>query len=89
MLDYLLSERQNAVFTQNSTLYTTIVTSKLGVDVAKSYGINVKLFLTGFKFIGHEYSLDEVSDAHFEFGYEESYGCLIKPFVRDKDALQH
>ncbi len=90
LLDYLLSERQKrGLLRKNSTLYTTIVTSKLGVDVAKSYGINVKLFLTGFKFIGHEYSLDEVSgDAHFEFGYEESYGCLIKPFVRDKDALQ-
>ena len=62
---------------------------ELGNKVAQSYGVDVKLFLTGFKYIGDQVEKDlHDQSAHFEFGYEESYGLLIAPFVRDKDALQ-
>ena len=52
--------------------------------------MEVKSFLTGFKYIGNQLHYDEIMPNRptFLFGYEESYGCLIKPFVRDKDGLQ-
>ncbi len=90
LLDYILKTRQNlGLLKDNSAIYSTIVTSELGNDIAKSYGVNVKLFLTGFKYIGDQVAKDlRDGSAHFEFGYEESYGLLVAPFVRDKDALQ-
>lgn len=90
LLDYILSQRkEKGLLKNNSAIYTTIVTSEMGNKVAKSYGVDVKLFLTGFKYIGDQVEIDEKNKAStFEFGYEESYGLLIAPFVRDKDALQ-
>lgn len=90
LLDYILKTRQNlGLLKDNSAIYSTIVTSELGNEIAKSYGVNVKLFLTGFKYIGDQVAKDlRDGSAHFEFGYEESYGLLVAPFVRDKDALQ-
>ncbi len=70
-------------------LYTTIVTGRLGIDVAKSHGLNVKEFLTGFKYIGEQLARDDKEGVdRFFFGYEESYGLLAAPFARDKDAIQ-
>ncbi len=90
LLDYILSFRKDrGLLKKNSAIYTTIVTSEFGNKIAKSYGVDVKLFLTGFKYIGNQVELDNQSkQSHFEFGYEESYGLLVDPFVRDKDALQ-
>ncbi|HKM02449.1 MAG TPA: phospho-sugar mutase [Bacilli bacterium] len=90
VLDYILMMRkQRGLLKPNSAIYTSIVTSELGNNVAKSYGVEVKLFLTGFKYIGNQVQKDiNNGSAHFEFGYEESYGLLVAPFVRDKDALQ-
>ena len=90
LLDYILMKRQKlGLLRPNSAIYSTIVTSELGNKVAQSYGVDVKLFLTGFKYIGDQVEKDlHDQSAHFEFGYEESYGLLIAPFVRDKDALQ-
>jgi phosphoglucomutase len=91
LLDYVLHERKRlGLLSDDGVLYDTIVTSDLGRKIAKSYGLRVESFLTGFKYIGeriHHY--EELGKGpHFEFGYEESYGCLIKPFVRDKDGIQ-
>lgn len=90
VLDYILEQRQKrGQLTSTSAVYTTIVSSEFANVIAKSYGVNVKLFLTGFKYIGDQIQKDQDSGvSHFEFGYEESYGLLVAPFVRDKDALQ-
>ncbi|OQA78667.1 MAG: Phosphoglucomutase [Tenericutes bacterium ADurb.Bin239] len=70
-------------------LYTTIVSSSLANHIAESYGLKVKEFLTGFKFIGAQIAEDDAkNEKKFFFGYEESYGLLAAPFVRDKDAIQ-
>lgn len=91
LLDYILSERkrQNKLPT-DGVIYDTIVSSDLARKVAKNYGVSVETFLTGFKFIGDRIGYYEKQGfgPSFQFGYEESYGCLIEPFVRDKDGIQ-
>ena len=70
-------------------MYNTIVTSDLGELVSKSYGVEVEKTLTGFKFIGDKIrKYEKTKEKEFIFGYEESYGCVVKDFVRDKDAVQ-
>ncbi len=90
LIDYVLGERKKlGLLLKNGVMFNTIVTSSLGTKIAKSYGLSVESLLTGFKFIGdriHHYELTK--EKTFEFGYEESYGYLVKPFVRDKDSLQ-
>ncbi len=91
LIDYIFGERQKKnQLHQNGVMYDTIVTSDLGRKVAKSYGVANESFLTGFKYIGDRigYYEDLGKGPVFEFGYEESYGCLIAPFVRDKDGIQ-
>lgn len=68
-------------------LFNTIVTSEIGADIAKAYGVKVVSTLTGFKYIGEQAKLIEGKERYF-FGYEESYGYIISDFVRDKDSLQ-
>ena len=68
-------------------VFTTIVTSELIKVLATSYKLNVVSTLTGFKFIGEQAKLIEGKHLYV-FGCEESYGSLIKDFVRDKDAVQ-
>ncbi len=90
LIDYLLGERKKkGLLAKNGVFYDTIVTSDLGRTIAKSYGLKVETFLTGFKFIGDriQYYVEHGGPT-FEFGYEESYGCLIAPFARDKDGIQ-
>ena len=71
------------------TVYNTIVTSDIGKAIAESYGAECIQTLTGFKYIGDQVKRAEISGDHdYVFGYEESYGSLVKPFVRDKDATQ-
>ena len=85
LLDYLVRVKQAA----NSFIAKTIVTSDLGAKIAEAYGIEVRNTLTGFKFIGEQIQLsEETKDKTFLFGYEESFGYLVAPFVRDKDAIQ-
>lgn len=91
LIDYVLGQRKEKdLLSDNGVLYDTIVSSTLGSDIAKSYGVKVETFLTGFKFIGNRIDYYEKlgNGPKFEFGYEESYGCLLAPFARDKDGIQ-
>lgn len=84
MIDYLLNHQKDI---KDKILYKTIVTGEMGASIAKDKGVRVKELLTGFKFIGEQIALLDDPSKYF-FGYEESYGYLIKPIVRDKDAIQ-
>ena len=90
-LEYILSQlKEKGALPSNAVMYNTIVTSDLGELVARSYGVDVEKTLTGFKFIGDKIRKYEATGERkqFIFGYEESYGCVVKDFVRDKDAIQ-
>lgn len=89
-LEYIFTmmKEQNTL-PDNAVMYNTIVTSDLGELVAKYHGVEVEKTLTGFKFIGDKIrKYEQTGEKTFVFGYEESYGCVIKDFVRDKDAIQ-
>ena len=91
LMDYIFAQKkEKGTLSDNGVMYYTIVTSSLGRDVAEHYGVKVEEFLTGFKFIGNRIDYYEKlgHGPKFEFGYEESYGCLIAPFARDKDGCQ-
>ncbi|ADI00042.1 phospho-sugar mutase [Salisediminibacterium selenitireducens] len=90
LLDYLLMKRkEKGNLPDNGMVLKTIVTSELGRVIAEAYGMQSLDVLTGFKFIGEKIRQYETSGEHtFLFGYEESYGYLIEPFARDKDAIQ-
>ncbi|PEL82497.1 phospho-sugar mutase [Bacillus wiedmannii] len=90
MLDYLLSQKkENGTLPANGVVLKTIVTSEIGRTIAKAYGLDTVDTLTGFKFIGKKIKQYEESGQYeFQFGYEESHGYLIRPFCRDKDAVQ-
>ncbi len=91
LMDYIFKVRQErGLLHKDGVMYNTIVTSSLGEEVASHYGVKTEQFLTGFKFIGNriDYYEKHGGGHFFEFGYEESYGCLIAPFARDKDGLQ-
>ncbi|MGM8215899.1 phospho-sugar mutase [Bacillaceae bacterium W0354] len=87
MLDYILANSGD--LPSNGMMIKTIVTSELGRAVANYYGVETLDVLTGFKFIGEKIEeFDQSGEQRFLFGYEESYGYLIKDFSRDKDAIQ-
>lgn len=89
-IEYICSQltKQNKM-PENPVMFNTVVTSDLGEKVAADYGVATEKTLTGFKFIGEKVAKYEVThEKNYVFGYEESYGSLIKPFVRDKDAPQ-
>ncbi|MFC0525275.1 phospho-sugar mutase [Pontibacillus salicampi] len=87
MLDYILSQSNNVP--DNGLLIKTIVTSEFGRVIANHYNIDTLDTLTGFKFIGEKIrEYEQSGEFQFLFGYEESYGYLVKEFVRDKDAVQ-
>lgn len=90
LIEYILSTlRAAGKMPERPVMINTIVTSELGDRVCASYGVGVEKTLTGFKFIGDRIARHLAAhDAHVVFGYEESYGCLIGDFVRDKDAVQ-
>lgn len=89
MLYYLLSTlEQRGAIPANGAVIKTIVTSELGADIARSFGVEVMNTLTGFKYIGEKMTAFETSGSHqFLFGYEESYGYLAGNYARDKDAV--
>ena len=84
LIDYIISHKK---IKKPGLFYDTIVSSRLAGKIAKQHGLSVVSTLTGFKFIGQK--IAELPDSDmFVFGYEESYGYLLAPFARDKDALQ-
>jgi phosphoglucomutase len=88
IFDYLVKmAKKNNEDLSNSYMFTTIVSSSLPVEIAKKNGLNYKLSLTGFKYIGN-FAKEIEGKSRYFFGFEESYGCLIKDSVRDKDSLQ-
>ena len=90
LLDYLLFAHQKAgTLPANSVAVKSIVSSELPTVIAEHYGAKMVNVLTGFKFIAEQIKNYEETNAHtFMFGFEESYGYLVQPFVRDKDAIQ-
>ena len=91
LMDYIFSEKKKrGELSKDGVMYNTIVTSSIGKEIATFYGVKTEQFLTGFKFIGNRIDYYEKlgHGPKFEFGYEESYGCLIVPFARDKDGCQ-
>ncbi len=90
LLEYILSQRKaHGTLPGNGIVINTIVTSDLGDRVARAYGMATEKTLTGFKFIGDRIRTHERAGDHtYVFGYEESYGYLISPIARDKDAIQ-
>jgi phosphoglucomutase len=89
LIYYILNERQKLkTLPDKGVVFNTIVTSDLGAKIARDFGMDVISTLTGFKFIGEQARYLEKEDRAFVFGYEESYGYVIKDFVRDKDSLQ-
>ena len=90
LLEYILSSYEDLdIKVDNPCMFNTIVTSDIGEAVARYHGCDNERTLTGFKYIGNKVRQYEKDHAkNYVFGYEESYGSLIKPFVRDKDATQ-
>ncbi len=90
LIEYILSQlSEKGLMPENPVMFNTVVTSDLGEKIANKFGVECEKTLTGFKFIGEKVAKYEVSgEKNYVFGYEESYGSLIKPFVRDKDAPQ-
>ena len=90
LIEYILSElSEKGKMPENPVMFNTVVTSDLGEKIAAKYGVVTEKTLTGFKFIGEKVAKYEVNHLrNYVFGYEESYGSLIAPFVRDKDAPQ-
>ncbi|MFD1863258.1 phospho-sugar mutase [Planococcus chinensis] len=90
LIDYLLGQKQaKGTLPANGKIFKTIVTSEFGRVIAESYAVDSEDVLTGFKFIGEKLKHnDQEKKFEFLFGYEESYGYLIKDFARDKDAVQ-
>ncbi|KRN62878.1 hypothetical protein IV83_GL001755 [Pediococcus inopinatus] len=90
MLNYILTAREeNGTLPANAVAVKSIVSSELATKIAEAHETKMVNVLTGFKFIADQIQSYETTKAHtFMFGFEESYGYLIKPFVRDKDAIQ-
>lgn len=87
-LEYLLStKKEKGMLPDNAIVFDTIVTSDLGRKICQKYGVEVESTLTGFKYIGDKIR-EYKGRKTFLFGYEESYGYMIKDFTRDKDGVQ-
>ncbi|WP_146549632.1 phospho-sugar mutase [Rummeliibacillus suwonensis] len=88
--DYLIkTKKEKDMLPCNAVLVKTIVTSELGAKIAKHHRIHTINTLTGFKYIAEQIEQFEKKNTYsYLFGYEESYGYLVKSYVRDKDAVQ-
>lgn len=87
---YILeAHKQAGTLPSDPALAKSIVSTELVTKIAESYGATMFNVLTGFKFIAEKIQEFEEKHNHtYMFGFEESFGYLIKPFVRDKDAIQ-
>ncbi|MCI5901173.1 MAG: phospho-sugar mutase [Blautia sp.] len=90
LANYEISQRKaiNGSLPEDGALIKTIVTTNLADAIGKGYGVNVIEVLTGFKFIGQQIlGFENSGKGTYLFGFEESYGCLIGTYARDKDAI--
>ena len=90
LANYEISQRKaiNGSLPEDGALIKTIVTTNLADAIGKGYGVNVIEVLTGFKFIGQQIlGFENSGKGTYLFGCEESYGCLIGTYARDKDAI--
>lgn len=87
--EYLLSTRKElGLLHDDGFIVKTIVSTNMTDKIAEEYGVDLKECLTGFKFIGELIKkAEESGKGHYEFGFEESYGCLVGTHARDKDAI--
>ena len=87
--EYELSQKkEKGMLPDNGAFITTIVSSDMAKAIAKVYGLKVFETLTGFKWIGEKIrQFEEQHTYSYQFGFEESYGCLISPHARDKDGI--
>ena len=89
IMEYRLSRRKaQGRLPENGAVVTTIVSGKMSKAVAEAYGVKRIETLTGFKYIGEQIKFFEQEHTfEYLFGYEESYGCLVGTYARDKDAV--
>ena len=90
LANYEISQRKavNGSLPEDGALIKTIVTNNLADAIAKGYGVKLIEVLTGFKFIGQQIlGFEKSGKGSYLFGFEESYGCLIGTYARDKDAI--
>ncbi|HBC99300.1 MAG TPA: phosphoglucomutase [Lachnoclostridium sp.] len=89
LCDYILSQRKMlGTLPEHGAIIKTIVTTNMVYPLAKEYGVKVEEVLTGFKYIGEKIrEFEEMESYEFLFGFEESYGCLIGTYARDKDGV--
>lgn len=89
ILEYILSRKKEmGILPEHGAVVTTIVSGKMGGEIAKAYHADLVETLTGFKYIGEQIKFFEKNRDHtYLFGYEESYGCLVGTYARDKDAV--
>ena len=90
LANYEIGQRKavNGSLPEDGALIKTIVTSNLADAIARGYGVNLIEVLTGFKFIGQQIlGFENSGKGTYLFGFEESYGCLIGTYARDKDAI--
>ena len=87
--EYRISQmKEKGILPSNGMFITTIVSSELAKAIAKNYGLECIEVLTGFKNIGAVMrKAEENQDRKYVFGFEESYGCLIGDYARDKDGI--
>ena len=85
--EYILRKTKEKGMPKNSKIVKTIVTTEMVRDIAKEYDVETVDVLTGFKYIGDKIKEFEITDDHFLFGLEESYGYLKGTYARDKDAV--
>ena len=89
LTEYVLSQKKaKGLLNENGAVVKTIVTTEMIKPIAKNYGVKVFNVLTGFKYIGEKIKQFEQTGSNtYEFGFEESYGCLAGTYARDKDAV--
>ena len=88
--EYRLSQmKEKGILPNNGMLVSTIVSSNLAKAIAKEYNLDFREVLTGFKYIGEQIKIEEQKQngKKYLFGFEESYGCLISDYARDKDGI--
>ncbi len=82
------AQSKMGLLSDKSVLIKSIVSSNMANAVAKHYNVNLVEVLTGFKYIGQKMTeYEEKGSSSYAFGFEESYGCLIGTYARDKDAV--